>query len=119
MKPRSPATRDHHPAKRSQPPLPAGAGGTGGSPPANVSVGRDRRSRLAKRAADRGEGLQLRLPRDTNDVEVRFGSKTVRLTNLEKLFWPDLGLTKRDLLQYYADVSPWLLPHIKDRAMVM
>jgi len=41
------------------------------------------------------------------------------LTNLKKLFWPDLGLTKRDLLQYYADVSPWLLPHIKDRAMVM
>ena len=30
-----------------------------------------------------------------------------------------MGLTKRELLQYYADVSTWLLPHLKDRAMVM
>jgi bifunctional non-homologous end joining protein LigD len=44
---------------------------------------------------------------------------TVKLTNLQKIFWPKLRLTKRDLLQYYADVSPWLLPHVKDRAMVM
>ena len=44
---------------------------------------------------------------------------TVHLTNLNKVFWPDSGLTKRDLLQYYADVSSSLLPHLKDRAMVM
>jgi bifunctional non-homologous end joining protein LigD len=43
----------------------------------------------------------------------------VRLTNLKKPFWPELGITKRDLLQYYADVSPALLPHLQDRAMVM
>jgi len=35
------------------------------------------------------------------------------------VFWPKVRLTKHDLLQYYADVSPWLLPHLKDRAMVM
>jgi bifunctional non-homologous end joining protein LigD len=45
--------------------------------------------------------------------------RTVRLTNLEKPFWPDLGITKGDLLQYYADVAPLLLPHIRNRAMVM
>src|SRR2546425_5962450 len=45
--------------------------------------------------------------------------REVRLTNLSKLFWPEDGITKRDLLQYYADVSPFLLPHVKDRAMVM
>jgi bifunctional non-homologous end joining protein LigD len=43
----------------------------------------------------------------------------VKLTNLQKLFWPELGLTKRDLLQYYLAVSRWILPHLKDRAMVM
>ncbi len=43
----------------------------------------------------------------------------VQLTNLQKIFWPGLGLTKRDLLQYYLDVSQWLLPHLKNRAMVM
>jgi len=61
----------------------------------------------------------LQIPTDTNEVILRFGAKQVRLTNLRKPFWKKLGITKRDLLQYYADVSPWLLPHIHDRAMVM
>jgi bifunctional non-homologous end joining protein LigD len=41
------------------------------------------------------------------------------LTNLNKLFWPEEGISKRDLLQYYADISQVLLPHLKNRAMVM
>jgi bifunctional non-homologous end joining protein LigD len=45
--------------------------------------------------------------------------KEVRLTNLDKLFWPDRGITKGDLIRYYADVAPLLLPHIRGRAMVM
>ena len=59
------------------------------------------------------------LPASESDVEVTVGRKKLRLTNLDKLFWPDLRLTKRDLLQFYADVSPFLLPHLKNRAMVM
>jgi bifunctional non-homologous end joining protein LigD len=59
------------------------------------------------------------IPEDTDTVELRHGSRAVRLTNLRKLFWPELGLTKGDLLQYYADVSSALLPHLRDRAMVM
>jgi len=50
---------------------------------------------------------------------LRFGTREVRLTNLRKLFWKSRGITKRDLLQFYADVSRWLLPHLADRAMVM
>ena len=45
--------------------------------------------------------------------------RTVRLTNLEKRFWLDPRITKGDLIQYYADVAPLLLPHIRNRAMVM
>ena len=45
--------------------------------------------------------------------------KEVRLTNLDKLFWKEERITKGDLIQYYADVAPFLLPHIRDRAMVM
>lgn len=60
----------------------------------------------------------MEIPREKN-AELTIGGKTVKLTNLNKLFWPDLGITKRDLLQYYADVSQWVLPHIRDRAMVM
>jgi len=59
------------------------------------------------------------IPRDVNDATLRFGRREVALTNLNKLFWPDLRITKRDLLQYYADVADVLLPHVKDRAMVM
>jgi bifunctional non-homologous end joining protein LigD len=45
--------------------------------------------------------------------------REVRLTNLAKPFWPDDNITKGDLLQYYADIAPVLLPHLRDRAMVM
>ncbi|HSP15563.1 MAG TPA: non-homologous end-joining DNA ligase [Thermoanaerobaculia bacterium] len=59
------------------------------------------------------------IPDGAEEVILRFGDRDVRLTNLKKLFWKKLGLRKRDLLQYYADISPWLLPHLADRAMVM
>jgi bifunctional non-homologous end joining protein LigD len=61
----------------------------------------------------------LTIPKDAENVILRFGERQVQLTNLRKLFWKKLKLTKRDLLQYYADISPWLLPHLVDRAMVM
>jgi bifunctional non-homologous end joining protein LigD len=61
----------------------------------------------------------LIVPRDQDNVILSVGGKEVRLTNLRKIFWPELKLTKGDLLQYYADVSHALLPHIRNRAMVM
>ena len=75
------------------------------------------------------------IPSDTDNVTVKVEGRDVRLTNLRKLFWPALskvegpvlsgvegperGITKGALIQYYADVAPVLLPHIRDRAMVM
>jgi bifunctional non-homologous end joining protein LigD len=41
------------------------------------------------------------------------------VTNLAKVFWPALGLTKGDLLRYYVEVSPYLLPAVDDRPLVM
>ena len=52
-------------------------------------------------------------------MEIDAGGKTVSLTNLDKLFWPERGITKGDLVEYYADVAPLLLPHIRERPMVM
>lgn len=43
----------------------------------------------------------------------------VRVTNLAKVFWPALGITKGDLLRYYVEVSPYLLPAVDDRPLVM
>jgi bifunctional non-homologous end joining protein LigD len=65
-----------------------------------------------------GVSPRVSVPRSGTAV-LDIQGRQVRLTNLEKLFWPDLRITKGDLIQYYADVAPVLLPHIRDRAMVM
>jgi len=59
------------------------------------------------------------IPRDLPEAVVALGDRRVTLTNLTKPFWPALGLTKGDLLQHYIDVAPVLLPHLRDRPMVM
>src|SRR6059058_5555625 len=72
------------------------------------------------RSSPRSEmAAPIRIPREVDNASLTVDRKEVRLTNLRKIFWPDLGLTKGDLLQYYADVSAALLPHVRDRAMVM
>lgn len=90
--PRKSPTRDYHPAK----------------------VERASSSRLARRKAT----PLITIPKEQG-IELAIQGKTVKLTNLDKPFWPELGLDKRHLLQYYADVAPYLLPHLIDRAMVM
>src|SRR5205809_2932474 len=62
---------------------------------------------------------RVRIPRDQDHAVLQIDGREVRLTNLRKIFWADAGLTKGDLLQYYADVAAVLLPHVRDRAMVM
>jgi bifunctional non-homologous end joining protein LigD len=44
---------------------------------------------------------------------------SLEVGNLEKVFWPDLPATKGDLLRYYVRVSPYILPVVADRALVM
>ena len=83
------AHRDYHPAKQTFAP----------------------RARAVKR--------RIEIPPNVEQVELKLSGRTVKLTNLNKLFWPELKITKRDLIQYYADVGPVLLPHLRDRAMVM
>jgi bifunctional non-homologous end joining protein LigD len=85
------ATRDYHPAKLKS-------------------------AVKSKKRVERGHVV---IPPGVEQIEVAFGNRQVKLTNLNKLFWPELKITKRDLLQYYADVSTVLLPHLQDRAMVM
>jgi bifunctional non-homologous end joining protein LigD len=63
-----------------------------------------------------GRGIQIPT---AGTAHLRVDGRDVRLTNLEKVFWKEEGITKGQLIQYYADVAPLLLPHIRDRAMVM
>jgi len=70
---------------------------------------------VASRAAT---GADL-IPSDVDNATVEIADRSVALTNLRKIYFPQLGLTKGDLLRYYASVSRALLPHVADRPMVM
>jgi bifunctional non-homologous end joining protein LigD len=53
------------------------------------------------------------------EEELRYGRRTLRLSNLDKPFWPEEGITKGDLLAYYRAVAPVLVPHLRDRPFTM
>ena len=61
----------------------------------------------------------LQIPEGAKTFELSIAGRSLTLTNLTKRFWTKEAITKRDLLQYYADISPVLLPHLLQRAMVM
>jgi bifunctional non-homologous end joining protein LigD len=44
---------------------------------------------------------------------------TVAFTNLDKVFWPEEGYTKGDLIAYYEGIAEWLLPYLNDRPVVL
>ena len=49
----------------------------------------------------------------------RAGERDLRLSNLDKVYWPEEGFTKGDLLTYYFNVSPTMLPHLVDRPLTL
>jgi bifunctional non-homologous end joining protein LigD len=81
-----------------------------------VGSGKSQKPSTATGRRPKAKGLVIPV---RGDATVGVEGRDIRLTNLHKLFWSELGITKGDLLQYYADVAPVLLPHIADRAMVM
>lgn len=71
---------------------------------------------------DVGEVLE-QLARPAEKMTLKVGGEKVPVTNLDKALWPEYGgqraLTKRDLLTYFARVSPYLLPQMKDRPLTL
>jgi bifunctional non-homologous end joining protein LigD len=72
--------------------------------------------------------LRLREDREAPDVRreraalpsvLRRGKRELRLSNLDKPFWPDEGITKGDLIAYYRDVAEVLIPHLRGRPFTM
>jgi len=49
----------------------------------------------------------------------RVPTREVKFSNLDKVFWPEEGYTKGDLIEYYRSMAPWLLPYLKDRPVVL
>lgn len=52
-------------------------------------------------------------------VVCNVGDVVVELSNLQKVFWPKEGYTKGQLINYYVQVAPYILPHLAGRPMVM
>lgn len=51
--------------------------------------------------------------------QYRVGAQTLSLTNLNKMFYPDVGFTKRDVISYYYAVCSFLLPHLRNRPITL
>jgi bifunctional non-homologous end joining protein LigD len=64
------------------------------------------------------ELTHLEKTKKDGDLILPNGDK-LRVTNLAKVFWPKLGITKGELIRYYVQVSPMILPVIDDRPLVM
>ncbi|SDS11590.1 DNA ligase D [Gramella sp. MAR_2010_147] len=59
------------------------------------------------------ESRKTKTTSSNNSLEVN--GKDVKLTNLDKIYWPDSGLRKYDLIDYYIKISDYILPYLKDR----
>jgi len=57
--------------------------------------------------------------RDGDAWWVEIDGRELRLSNLEKVFWPEEGYTKGDLLAYYYNVADLILPHLRERPLTM
>ena len=51
--------------------------------------------------------------------ELRKGGRVLKLSNLDKPFWPEEGITKGDLLAYYRAIAPVVVPHLRNRPFTM
>jgi bifunctional non-homologous end joining protein LigD len=52
-------------------------------------------------------------------TRIAVGGRDVELTNLDKVLWPETGFTKGQLIQYYVDLAPVLLPHLENRPLTL
>jgi bifunctional non-homologous end joining protein LigD len=77
------------------------------------------------KASNEMEAILLQLESRKTAFTLAMGSHTLKLTHLDRVYWPanpalqQPALTKRDLLRYLAQVSPFMLPHLADRPLTM
>ena len=82
------------------------------------------RSSPARASALQGEMPDIRSLIDAGrrvrgGVEVELRGRTLKLTNLDKVLYPETGFTKGDMIGYYAAIAPVLLPHLADRPLTL
>src|ERR1044072_2279064 len=84
------------------------------------------RSRVVRKSAKAKKGEKavslnalLKEQKPAGDRQVKIGKYVVKLTSLDRVYWPGEGYTKADLIRYYSEVSKYILPHLKDRPLIM
>jgi bifunctional non-homologous end joining protein LigD len=55
----------------------------------------------------------------SGDLDLKVGKEIVALTNLDKVYWPEDGYTKGDLVRYYYEIGKYILPYLKDRPLIL
>jgi len=93
---------------------------------ARTPEARAARKRGVRRIGTRGDGAKavsaasaFKAKELSGDLSVKVGRNVVALTNLDKVYWPDDGYTKGDLIRYYYEIAPYILPYLKDRPLIM
>jgi bifunctional non-homologous end joining protein LigD len=79
-----------------------------------VATGSKADQRAAQEALDALEAIQ-----DGGNHVVRVSATDIKLSNVDKVMYPETGFTKLDVAHYYATVSPVLLPHLRHRALTL
>src|SRR5919109_88406 len=75
----------------------------------------DCRARRRGRRRGVGSGRRVRAAAPSSPRLLTRTSDTVGFTHLDRIYWPEAGLTKGDLVAYYRAIAPVLLPHVRDR----
>jgi bifunctional non-homologous end joining protein LigD len=97
--------------------------------PVFVRLREDLDGRKVKRRKDRksanDDEVVAQLDAAKNEATIVVEGHRIKVTNLDRVYWPadpslqQPALTKRDLLRYFAQVSPYILPHLADRPLTM
>ena len=95
----------------------------GGATRKPTAARRDRERRVIKTSAKSQEAISraafLKKRELEGDLNVKLGRDTSELTSLDKVYWPDEGYTKGDLLRYYLEISKQIMPYLKDRPSIL
>jgi bifunctional non-homologous end joining protein LigD len=88
--------------------------------------GRERAKRAVRSTpSSEIDEVRQQLENKKNAFTLAVGPHQIRLTHLDRVYWPadaalkQPALTKRDLMRYFAEVSPYILPHLADRPLTM
>lgn len=85
------------------------------TPPVNKKTTAKTATTAGKSAAKKTAAPLTFLPEDEKQVETKVDGKLLKFTNLDKRYWPEEGITKRDMINYYAAIADYILPYLKDR----